>query len=110
MLPHNCAGDARGNLDLAHLVGGRAAAAQVYLNALSQSTLREMVEQKKADASRQVSTPKMSQEQLGSFIGSVGCKNLGVVKALEMLTKPIGNRLGNWVDPVHEEDGGSNEF
>ena len=99
-----------GSHDHVHLVGGGAAAAQVYPDALCQSILRGIAERQKIDASRQVSSPKMSQDHLRSFIGSVFCTDVGTVKDLAKLTKPIGNWPDNWAEPAHQEDGGLDQY
>ena len=52
----------------------------------------------------------MSQLQFRSFIELVACGDLGTVHELALLTKHIGSWPDTWVDRVHEDDGGSDEF
>ena len=93
-----------------HLMGGRAAAAQVYPDELCEAILRGVVNQKKADAQGLVSTGIMSGSQARSFIGSLGFSmGSNVVEAAGM-TRPIGKWPESWCDPVHEANGGNDKF
>ena len=99
-----------GRHDHVHLVGGRAAAAQVYPPALCQAMIKGIVMQKKVDAGRQISTPKMDTGQFKQFIRSITCHNSSTIRVIGKTIVPIGQWASNWVDPVHEEDGGDDRF
>ena len=103
------------------LVGGRAAGAQVYPEMLCQAIVDGMLRQKNIDESNRVSTMEMSRGQLNLFSqrlheevrrershGRAG--NCSSVVREGSINKPMGNWPADWVDTVHEEDGGDDSL
>ena len=76
-----------------HLVGGRAAAAQIYPDGLCQAILEGIVAQKAMEKQGRVSSPVMNGPQLRRFMGSIGLKLGGVSIVVEQDGKhvPLGN-------------------
>ena len=93
-----------------HLEGGRASAAQIYPPALCEAILRGVVRQKKTDQGSQIDMPRMASGQLASFIGSITNRDTSILCNHDGAGKPIGAWPKNWIDPVHEEDGGCDLF
>ena len=90
-----------------HLVGGRAAGAQVYPEDLCRAILRGVVRQKAMDAKQsRVVVPPMSAGQISSFIRSLSGVEIGSVREFANRSEPIGKWPKHWVDHVHEADGG----
>ena len=90
-----------------HLVGGRAAGAQVYPDELCMAILRGVVRQKAADnKASKISVPPMTAGQISSFIGSLSNLEIGSVREFVGSTKPIGPWPEHWEDCMHEPDGG----
>lgn len=111
-----CSGDHKH----AHLVGGRAGAAATYPEALCEAIVKGVIKQQKVDALNRVSTGKMGKGQLSSFVvqlcgdlrrerlaaGIGGCSS--VVRDGGRF-RPVGDWPADWVDIVHEEDGGCDD-
>ena len=107
-----------------HLVGGRASAAQVYPPELCKAILRGIVRQKAVEAKDRVSTRLMNPKQLRSFVSSLSCGSAPLRSLVNSISKgskrtvieaagktnPVGDWPVNWVDTVHEPDGGSDQF
>ena len=99
----------RGDHDHVQLVGGRAAAAQMYPEELCQAMLRGIARQKREDSKGRVSTSCMSGLQTRRFIGSLSSTCVGTVK--EVIENGLkGQWPSHWVHPVHEEDAGDDKF
>ena len=96
-----------GSHEHVHLVGGRASAAQVYPDELCRSILRGVVRQKAEDGRvDSIAVPTMSSLQIQGFISSLSNFEIGSVRELVKMTKPIGSWPDHWVDMMHERDGG----
>ena len=102
-----------------HLVGGRAAAAAIYPEALCQAICRGFIRQKKQDASRQVATGRMDKSQVKSLLQHISSCNAvpsrGASSLLSLVerdgrSRPIGDYPSHWVDDMHQLDGGSERF
>ena len=97
-----------------HLVGGRAAAAQVYPDELCRAILRGVVRQKALEKEGQISTPVMDGPQLRGFMSSLGIRLVGGISSTVIERSsgnvPSGSWPGNWCDYVHEQDGGDDKF
>ena len=100
------------------LVGGRAAGAQVYPKELCEAIVRGVVKQKLWDKSNKVSTMGMNKRQLNSFTSSLtrqirterismGQGHCSSVTRDGSLNRPNGEWPVDWVDAVHEEEGGA---
>ena len=92
-----------------HLMGGRAAGAQVYPKELCEAILRGVVKQRKEDQ-KIISMPMMSGVQIKGFIGSIGGREIQSIIEEQGKTSPVGNWPNGWHDPVHELDGGDDKF
>ena len=80
-----------------HLVGGRASAAQVYPDELCRAILRGVVGQKAEDSRvDSIAVPAMSSSQIQGFISSLSNFEIGSVRELVKVTKPIGR----WPDHI----------
>ena len=93
-----------------HLMGGRAAAAQIYPDPLCHAIAEGVLEQKRDDAKNVVELPKMDSVELKKFVGFLGVGVGETVRAKNGIGYPIGDWPDNWVDPIHEEAGGSDCF
>ena len=90
-----------------HLVGGRASAAQVYPDELCRAILRGVVRQKAADNKiASIAVPIVSSSQIRGFISSLSGVDIGSVREFADATKPSGSWPANWIDKMHEPDGG----
>ena len=99
------------------LVGGRAAGAQVYPQALCEAICRGVAKQKEKDQST-VTTGRMTavgMKQLVGHLCSLQC--VGSIKLPQILstkvvdghTRPTGDYPAHWVDDWHEPDGGQDD-
>ena len=93
-----------------HLVGRRASSAQVYPQPLCEAMLRGVAQQKRVDSGRKLITPKMNDNQLKKFVGSLASVDTRRIASSGSITTPIGDWSRHWVDPVHEEDGGDDKI
>ena len=98
------------------LVGGRAAAARVYPDMLCEAICRGVIQQKKQDQRRIVTTGKLSYAGLKSFLRHVcdlqGSSSDAVERILSTslvdgTRRPTGEYPANWMNYWHEEDGGN---
>ena len=99
-----------GQHDHVHLVGGRASSAQVYPQPLCEAMLRGIAQQKARDACNQLITPKMNNNQLKKFVGPLASVDTRFAAPCSSITALIGDWCKHWIDPVHEEDGGNDDF
>ena len=104
-----------GDHDHVPLVGGRAAGAQVYPQALCEAICKGVSEQKRKDRLHRVSTGKMSDGELKKVVGhlcslqsisSLNMRKILSTKIVDGHTKPVGDYPEHWVDDWHEQDGG----
>ena len=106
--------------DHAHvpLVGGRAAGAQVYPQALCEAICRGVAKQKRMDQSTQtsVSTGRMTEGEVKRFAthlcslqvkGSANISRLLSTKVKDGVTRPVGEYPDHWMDSWHEDEGGN---
>ena len=56
------------------------------------------------------SVPTMSPSQACNFLSSISGVDIGTVREFAKVTKPIGSWPSNWVDTIHEPDGGMDMF
>ena len=98
-------------------VGRRAAGAQVYPEKLCKAIVNGMLRQKEVDESNRISTKAMGRGQLSSFTRSLCIDlrrersearvgNCSSVSRQEGVNRPVGDWPIDWVDTVHDEDGG----
>ena len=92
------------------LVGGRAAACQVYPPALCAAMCRGIVRQKAVDAGGTTTTGSKDRKQLMSLMdrimNPIPGKRIRIHSASRPAGRPIGHWPECWVDNVHEFDGG----
>ena len=99
------------------LVGGRAAGAAIYPQALCEAMCRGNAKQKRMDHSDNmvVNTGKMNTEQIKRFTnqlcsiqlqGYSAIKKIMSVQRKDGITRPTGDYPEHWTDEWHEEDGG----
>ena len=100
----------QGGHEHVHLMGGRAAGAQVYPEALCEAIVEGVVEQKKIDAEKLITVLKMHPMQLCSFIGTLGMSVGEIVHDRRGIGYPMGDWPQGWVDPVHGKSGGCDYF
>ena len=72
--------------------------------------LRGIAQQKRVDSGRKLITPKMNDNQLKKFVGSLCSVDTRVIGSSGSITTPIGDWNRHWVDLVHEEDGGDDKI
>ena len=112
-LDRKCTGDH----DNVPLVGGRAAGAAIYPQALCEAICRGIAKHKKMDHSDNivVSTGKMNTKRIKSFTnhlcsvqlrGSSAIRKIMFVRHKDGITRPTGDYPEHWTDEWHEEDGG----
>ena len=99
-----------GKHDHVHLVGLGASSAQVYPQPLCEAMLRGIAQQKARDACNQLITPKMNNNQLKKFVGSLASVDTCFASSSSSTIAPIGDWCKHWIHPVHEEDGGNDDF
>ena len=99
-----------GQYDHVHLVSGRASSAPVYPQPLCEAMLQGIAQQKRVDSGRKLIAPKMNNNRLNKFVGSVASVDTRKVASSGLTAAPIGQWSRHWVDPVHEEDGGDDKF
>ena len=97
----------RGEHEHVHLMGGRATHAQVYPDPLCHAIAEGVLEQKRDDNKAVVEMPKMGMCELKKFVGFLGIGIGETVREKEGVGYPIGYWPSNWIDPIHEEAGGS---
>lgn len=91
------------------MLGGRAAAAQVYPVELCRSVCKGIVAQKSADHSRMFETLPMSEQRVRSI--SLLCMEATNGKLCEANTwpryveRPIGDYPKHWLNGIHDLDG-----
>ena len=112
-LDRKCTGDH----DHVPLMGGRAAGAAIYPQALCEAICRGAAAQKKLDHrdNRVVSTGMVSTEQFKNFTnqlcsiqsrGSNAIRKVMSVQCKNGITRPTGDYPEHWTDNWHEDDGG----
>ena len=97
-----------------HLVGGRAAGAQVYPKELCESICKGVMKQKAKDKKNRVTTGRMSQGEIQGFANSLcslpsirsGIKRVASIQVKDGITRPIGDYPEHWLDTWHEPEGG----
>ena len=103
------------------LVGGRAAGAQVYPDKLCEAIVKGMLRQKELDESSRISTTTMDRGMLDSFTKSICVDmrreragiwggNCSSITRSDGINKPVGDWPDDWVDAVHEDDGGEDSI
>ena len=100
--------------DHAHvpLMGGRAAAAQVYPPELCAAICTGLAKQKEYDAKNNVATKPLSKSALLQFVSthsSVVGQSRNIV-GQDLVQKPWGNWPSHWADKFHEIGGGKDDF
>ena len=110
----------QGGHDHVPLVGGRAAGAQVYPKKLCDAIVTGVIKQKALDASNVINMGSMSKKQLSSFASGI-CADLRRERLLVQhggcssitregdVNRPVGNWPKDWVDTIHEEEGGDDQ-
>ena len=104
----------------AHLISGKAAAAQVYPTALCEAILNGVIKQKRADDLGRIGTGKMSRGGVAAMVrdicrgGDTAEKDVqkAARRVMSMATtretlRPKGEWPEHWKDEMHEPDGGS---
>ena len=99
------------------LMGGRAAACQVYPPALCQAMCRGIAKQKKSELGGVATTGANNRKQLESLMykvadasGLVGQGRVRVHSRKRPMSRPIGDWSEHWIDNVHEHGGGEDMF
>ena len=103
------------------LVGGRAAGAAIYPQALREAICRETARQKRMDRRDNmiVSTGKMNADQVKNFTNQLCSfqlrgpdiiKKIMSVQCKNVVTRPTGDHPENWNDEWHDDDDGGNDW
>ena len=101
------------------LVGGRAAGAQVYPQALCEAVCRGVRRQQQDDAALGVATGKMSMDEVrrvGHYVCNIndqadsGINRVQSIIENEDKTSPVGDYPGHWIDAWHELGEGSDVY
>ena len=101
------------------LVGGRAAGAQVYPEALCEAVCRGVRRQQQEDAALGVATGRMSMDEVRQFAHHIcnindqedcGINRVQSIIENEDKTLPVGDYPEHWIDSWHELEGGSDVY